>query len=112
MSYSWPGNIRELKNMVERLVLLSGTSKTIEIKHIPREILVDMYPGLHTYNHTRPAKLADSLKVLEENMVCEALTPAKWNKTLASRKLGISRASLNNKIAEFNIQPNPNHVET
>ena len=112
MSYSWPGNIRELKNMVERLVLLSGTSKTIEIKHIPREILVDMYPGLHTYNHTRPVKLADSLKVLEENMVCEALTLAKWNKTLASRKLGISRASLNNKIAEFNIQPNPNHVET
>ena len=112
MSYSWPGNIRELKNMVERLVLLSGTSKTIEIKHIPREILVDMYPGLHTYNHTRPVKLADSLKVLEKNMVCEALTLAKWNKTLASRKLGISRASLNNKIAEFNIQPNPNHVET
>ena len=104
LSYPWPGNVRELKNLMERLVLLSGTSNTIEIKHIPREILADMYPGLHAHNHTRPAKLADALGALEKTMVCDSLTRAKWNKTLASKELGISRASLNNKIAEFNIQ--------
>ena len=107
LSYPWPGNVRELKNLMERLVLLSGTSNTIEIKHIPSEILADMSSGLHTHDHTRPAKLADVLKVLEKTMVCEALTRAKWNKTQASKELGISRASLNNKIAEFNIQSNP-----
>ena len=107
LSYPWLGNVRELKNLMERLVLLSGTSNTIEIKHIPGEILADMSSGLHTHDHTRPAKLADVLKVLEKTMVCEALTRAKWNKTLASKELGISRASLNNKIAEFNIQSNP-----
>ncbi len=112
LSYHWPGNVRELKNLMERLVLLSGTSNTIEVQHIPGEILADMYSGSHTHDHTRPAKLADMLKVLEKNMVCEALARAKWNKTLASRELGISRASLNNKIMEFNIQPNPNHRET
>jgi len=111
-AYSWPGNVRELKNLIERLVLLSGTSKTIEIKHIPREIMADMYSGLHAHDHTRPAKLADATKVLEKNMVCDALKRAKWNKTFASRELDISRASLNNKIAEFNIQPNPNPGET
>jgi len=112
LSYHWPGNVRELKNLIERLVLLSGTSKTIEVRHIPREILADMYPGLHAHNHTKPAKLADALGALEKNMVCEALKRAKWNKTLASRELGVSRASLNNKIAEFNIEPNPNLRET
>lgn len=112
-AYPWPGNVRELKNLIERLVLLSGTSKTIEIKHIPREILADMYFGLHAHgDHTKPAKLADATKALEKNMVCDALKRAKWNKTFASRELGISRASLNNKIAEFNIQPNPNPGET
>lgn len=109
-AYSWPGNVRELKNLMERLVLLSGASNTIEVRHIPGEILADMYPGSHTHGHTRPAKLADATKALEKNMICEALARAKWNKTLASRELGISRASLNNKIAEFNIQPNPNPV--
>ena len=106
-AYPWPGNVRELKNLMERLVLLSGTSNTIEIKHIPSEILAGMSSGLHTHDHTRPAKLADVLRVLEKTMVCEALTRAKWNKTQASKELGISRASLNNKIAEFNIQSNP-----
>lgn len=104
-AYHWPGNIRELKNLIERLVLLSGTSKTIGVQHIPGEILADMYPGLLALTHAKPVKLADALKALEKNMICEALTQAKWNKTLASRELGISRASLNNKITEFNIQP-------
>ncbi|MCF6153769.1 MAG: AAA family ATPase [Candidatus Brocadia sp.] len=106
-AYHWPGNIRELKNLIERLVLLAGTSNMIGVQHIPREILADVHPSLHAHDRTMPARLADALGVLEKNMVCEALARAKWNKTLASKELGISRASLNNKIAEFNIQSNP-----
>ncbi len=109
-AYHWPGNIRELKNLVERLVLLSGTSKAIEVRHIPGEILADLHPGLHA--SPKPIKLADALDALEKNMVCNALKRARWNKTRASRELGISRASLNNKIAEFNIQSNPHLCET
>lgn len=109
-AYHWPGNIRELKNLVERLVLLSGTSKAIEVRHIPGEILADLHPGLHA--SPKPIKLADALDALEKNMVCDALKRARWNKTRASRELGISRASLNNKIAEFNIQSNPHLCET
>lgn len=113
LSYPWPGNVRELKNQIERLVLLSGTSKTIETEHIPREILASLYPGLHSqWHYSKHTKLANACKALEKTMVSDALKRAKWNKTFASRELGISRASLNNKIAEFNIQRNPNPGET
>lgn len=104
-AYHWPGNVRELKNLMERLVLLSGTSKTIEVRHIPREILGDRHPGLPVHDHAKPAKLADAIKAIEKTMVCEELKKSNWNKTYAAMALGISRASLNNKIAEFNIQP-------
>jgi transcriptional regulator with PAS, ATPase and Fis domain len=111
-SYPWPGNVRELKNQIERLVLLSGTSKTIETEHIPREILANLYPGLHSqWHYSKHMKLANACKALEKTMVSDALKRAQWNKTFASRELGISRASLNNKIAEFNIQRNPNPGE-
>lgn len=106
-AYHWPGNIRELKNLMERLVLLSGTSKVIEARHIPREILADLCPGVPVHHHAKPTKLADAIMALEKIMVCEALKRANWKKTYAARELGISRASLNNKIVEFNIQPNP-----
>ncbi|MBV6517464.1 MAG: nitrogen fixation protein NifA [Candidatus Brocadia sp.] len=105
--YRWPGNVRELKNLMERLILLSGASEVIEITHIPKEILADAYNGLQTHNHATPAKLSDALSTLEKNMVCDALKRARWNKTYASKELGISRSSLNNKIAEFHLRPNP-----
>ena len=107
-NYDWPGNVRELKNVVERLILLSGTSKTIEVQHIPSEILADIHPGLTAHSHTKLAKLTYAIKAVEKTMVFEELKKANWNKTYAARALGISRASLNNKIAEFNIQPHAN----
>jgi DNA-binding protein Fis len=45
------------------------------------------------------------LQSLEKRLTGDVLERMKWNKTLASRELGISRASLNNKIARFDIQP-------
>lgn len=107
-AYHWPGNVRELKNLVERLILLSGTCKTIEVQHIPMEILADIHPGLTAHSHKKLAKLTYAIKTVEKTMVCEELKKANWNKTYAARALGISRASLNNKIAEFNIQPHTN----
>lgn len=106
-AYHWPGNVREMKNLMERLVLLSGASNTIEVRHIPRELLADTHPDVHAHGRTKPARLAEAVKAIEKHMVCEALTRAKWHKTLAAKELGISRASLNNKITEFNIQPHP-----
>ena len=50
-------------------------------------------------------KLQDNLNSLARKIIEEELNRAEWNKTIVARNLGMSRASLNNRIAQFNIQP-------
>jgi transcriptional regulator with PAS, ATPase and Fis domain len=101
-NHDWPGNVRELKNVVECLITLSGNSKTIELEHVPMEIMQSAYHC--TIDHGGNRKLRDILESTEEEIIRKKLKMMKWNKTVTSRELGISRASLNRRIARFNIR--------
>jgi transcriptional regulator with PAS, ATPase and Fis domain len=105
VAYDWPGNIRELKNLIERLIILSGKNNTIGLNLLPEEIRgfsLESSAG----NHKNGNKLRDALQSLEKKLTEETLKRMRWNKTLTSRELGISRSSLNNKIVQFGIHPN------
>jgi transcriptional regulator with PAS, ATPase and Fis domain len=101
-NHDWPGNVRELKNVVECLITLSGNRKTIELEHVPMEIMQSAYHC--TVDHGGNRKLRDILESTEEEIIRKKLKMMKWNKTVTSRELGISRASLNRRIARFNIR--------
>lgn len=103
-NHNWPGNIRELKNIVERLLTLSGKSKTIESKHLPLEFIQADYIELYAGDHNGGKKLRDAVASLEEEMTRKVLRSVKWNKTAAARELGISRTSLSRRIEKFNIR--------
>lgn len=105
-AYNWPGNIRELKNLIERLIVLSGENNTIGVDLLPGEIR-NYLSGLPAGNNGNGTKLRDALQSLEKKLTWDALIKKRWNKTLASRELGISRATLNNKIERFGILPSP-----
>jgi transcriptional regulator with PAS, ATPase and Fis domain len=106
VNHNWPGNIRELKNLVERLIALSGKNETIEPKHLPTEIQANSSSKTSAGNRNKDRELKHTLRFFEKNIIEEVLKRVKCNKTIASRELGISRATLNNKIEQLSINLN------
>lgn len=88
-SYGWPGNIRELKNMVEALFL----------KDMPQKIAIEDLP-----RHLRSCiENRTDLSHTEREALLAALFSAKWNKSEAAKKLHWSRMTLYRKIAKYHI---------
>lgn len=110
VAHDWPGNVRELKNLTERLIILSGNSKLIESRHFPLESMKSSQKSLFENYYDKDQNLKDILKSLEKEIVEEKLKCSNWNKSAAAKELGISRASLNNKIVELGIKPDTNEV--
>jgi len=94
--YAWPGNIRELQNVVERAVLLSD-GQCIEPSQLPREVVGE---GISP----EPAKSDSTLHGYEKAMVVRALKENGWNQTKAAKALGISRDNLRYRIKKYEIQ--------
>jgi DNA-binding NtrC family response regulator len=95
-SYKWPGNIRELRNLVERMVVLARGGQ-IDIKDIPaqvREVAGD-----------REVRIDADLTVdeMEKRMIMQALEKTGGNRTKAAEKLGISRRTLHRKLNQYEI---------
>lgn len=106
MAYSWPGNIRELKNQIERLVILCGKGEIIDASLVPQKIACASFPlDCSVKGLAKGIKLNEAMKSLEKEIIGLELLRSGWNKTVASAVLGISRATLNNKIAEFSLKP-------
>ena len=100
----WPGNVREFKNLIERLMIVSGKENVIRIHHLPGEMMDSGLNSADTVNHDiGNVKLPDALKSFEKGIIEINLQKANWNKTQAAKELGISRASLHNKIEQLEI---------
>jgi DNA-binding NtrC family response regulator len=108
-SYAWPGNIRELRNVMERAVLLSSDD-LIGDEHLPTEKMrtggvaraaTEQAPGLG-----RGATLRDDVDDLERRRILDALDSCSGNQTRAARMLGISRNTLAARLEQFGI-PRP-----
>jgi len=90
INYYWPGNIRELANVIERAVVLSP-SGLISIKHLPRRIQENTGWTIikeNTFN----------LLEVEKALILKALNSTGWNQTKAAEILGISRKQLRTKM--------------
>lgn len=108
--YAWPGNIRELKNVIRRAVLFSEGTGDIPVACLPPEI------NLREVPHRTASIAIPSASVREENQDLRAISQqaeykkiiaimeqVKYNKTEAARLLNIDRKTLYNKLHLFNI---------
>ena len=104
MAYSYPGNVRELKNIIERAVILSESGQ-VEPRHLPQRVLseqrltdehssampFDFVPGI------------DTLESLERRMIQQALVRTDNVKAEAARLLGISRYQLIRRMEKYHL---------
>ncbi len=99
--YQWPGNIRELKNVVERAVILTD-GQELNTEVLPFEILNSLL-SLNSASNTRSLS-AFSLASIEKLHIQKVMNYTKGNKAEAARLLEIGIATLYRKLEEFNIQ--------
>jgi two-component system NtrC family response regulator len=101
MGYSWPGNIRELENVIERAVILSG-GDVIRVAHIPHEITdrpdLDV-PGMDFADMT----LRRAREKVEEMYLCEVLKRFGGNVSRSSEHAGIGRGTFHEKLKRYGI---------
>ena len=110
-NYDWPGNIRELRNVIERAIILES-GDTLKAEDLPGEIAYPIgsmkgQPGvketLSTGSSTQPGHTGISLYEQEKNTIIQILESAKNNQTKAAKLLGISRDTLRYKIKKYKI---------
>ena len=100
-SYPWPGNIRELENEIQRIVIQAESAHWIEI--------TDLSPRLRkvegTLSRIAPKKgtLKEMMEQVERWMITEALRDHGGNKTKTAGTLGITREGLHKKLAKFGL---------
>jgi len=112
LSYPWPGNLREFRNVVRRAVLLSPPGNLVSIQSLPKEI-VDYHQNAGMYGHDGDSKKSnhvlltdkDALKGAasraEYDTIMNVLQQVNFNKKKAAEMLMIDRKTLYNKLKNF-----------
>ena len=98
MNYGFPGNVRELENIIERGVALA-TGRTIELAHLPEDL-----KELNIKTFRKKEGKIPSLEVQEMEYIKWVLIEVGGNKTLASQVLGIDRVSLWRKLKKYGLE--------
>lgn len=105
-SWPWPGNVRQLENTVERLLLL-GTGPLIDLGDLPEEFDKIVEPGGPPDSAGEAPRsgmgLVDQVENLEHRLIAEALAAANGNQSEAARQLGIHERTLRYKMKKMSI---------
>ena len=105
-SHRWPGNIRELRNVIERAVILCDGSE-IKPNHLPAEIVADQQAPVLVVGRAIPSLPPEGIDLkrtvgeLEHRLVEQAMERAGGNQTLAAQLLGLSRDELRYRLNKY-----------
>jgi two-component system response regulator HydG len=94
--YHWPGNVRELQNVIERGVILANGNR-LTVQDLPLKVSRQLAAD--------SAEAPQTLRDAERTQVSLILRRTRWNKSRAAQTLGITRVTLDRKIAEYGLAP-------
>jgi transcriptional regulator with PAS, ATPase and Fis domain len=100
VSYSWPGNVRQIEHEIERAVTFAGEGELIS----PDLFSDDLTEWGTIVGSDGKKPLADAVEQMEKEMIRRAMRECGGNKTKAARSLGISRRGLLNKLQRYHIE--------
>lgn len=104
LRYDYPGNIRELRNVMERAVLMCESGASILPGHLPEEIVDTVTPVADDASVNKGnGSLRDAVARFEAKLIERKLEALNWNQTRAAKELNISRRTLIDKIQRHNI---------
>lgn len=100
-SYDWPGNIRELENAIERIIVLSE-DEVVNIDDLPMELREGM-PNLNSKALPYNIGFAERVEHLEKDIIKQALEECSYNQVKTSEKLKMKRGTLQYKIKKYRL---------
>jgi transcriptional regulator with PAS, ATPase and Fis domain len=97
MQYDWPGNIRELENVVERAVVVCDEN-LIDVEHLPSDLTENGKSAMYSSGsfYTR-------VEEFKKDLLITVLNETRYNKAMAARKLGMNRSHLFNLLKKFDL---------
>jgi DNA-binding NtrC family response regulator len=103
MSYDWPGNARELRNTIERAVILCPDGAPLDEAHLPPSFGKAQVPVMHAFDEgVVMVRVGTTVDEAERMLILRTLNAAGQNKTRAAEILGVSLKTLHNKLKEYN----------
>jgi two-component system, NtrC family, response regulator AtoC len=107
LRYEWPGNIRELENLIERMMLLAQCDK-LTLNEVPSEFIssVESSSALAEQDDKKPFKdiMRSHMENVERQMIIKCLEETGDNVTKAAKLLGLSRKGLQLKMIRYNLR--------
>jgi DNA-binding NtrC family response regulator len=105
LKYEWPGNIRELENLIERMMLLAKNN-VITLREVPEEFKLSLDKIETAGEDKKPFKeyMRGHVENVERQMIIKCLEESGGNVTQASKKLGLSRKGLQLKMIKYNLR--------
>lgn len=103
LAYSWPANVRELRNAIEGAVALSKGDK-VTLRDLPPPVR-GLEGGLRSAGGRGPvADAPATVQDAEKQLIIRALQESQGNRTLAAKKIGLSRRTLHRKLHEYRLE--------
>jgi DNA-binding NtrC family response regulator len=105
-SNKYPGNVRELENMIQRAVILAGNEQTLSLNHLQTEwegnistisTIIDLQPDI------KFSSLPKLVEEFERKYISQALQSNQGNISKTATDLGLSRAGLYKKLKRYNL---------